>query len=265
MLEQALMDAGHEPSRVIGPPVRFYDVNALLVRPDGGRLLSVRYGGQNGMPFVEAKGVVSPIVAAALRQMHEEFSHYPSRVDSAYDLSSPTAFSELEEISRQFEADLGLKRDYAGAASENPSRGTTIYLGSRKSPAFVRIYQKGLQIAEEMGLAAEDIPAELRNWVRVELEYKPDKRPARRIAATLTPAALWGCSPWTRRFAKLALSIDAQRVTMTERRESNHERAMRYMFQQYGAIVEHQVELLGGSWQRFGEDWAARKEAAKPA
>ncbi len=253
-LEQGLMDAGYAPRRQDGPPVRFYASNTLLLDPEGRRLLQIRHGGQNAHPFVEAKGALSAIVAAVLR---ERFEHLPARLDSAYDLTGPTVFGDLEDITAQFEAERGLKRDYAGAKSDNPDRGTTIYLGSRKSQAFLRIYQKGLQIAEEMGLSGDAIPDELRHWVRVELEYKPDKRPARLMATKLSPRALWGCSPWTRDFATRALSIDAERVTMNERRESNHDRAMRYLVEQYGRTILRQVELLG-SWEAFAADLQRR-------
>lgn len=249
-LEQGLMDAGHRPTRVEGPPVRFYASNTLLRDPSGHRLLSVRHGGQNPHPFVEAKGVASSVVAAILR---EHFAHAPARVDSAYDLRGPTAFVDLRRVAKEFEERLGLKLHTAGAEWDHPHQGTTYYLGSRKSQAFVRIYQKGLQLAEEMGLVGDDIPDELRHWVRIELEYKPDKRPARMKAARLSPRALWGCSPWTRQFATVALAMDVERVKMTERRESNHDRAMRFLVQQYGATILRQVELLG-SWEALADD-----------
>lgn len=260
-LEQALMDAGRVTKRIEGPPVRFYGSNVVILGEDGHRLVSVRYGGQNGTPFVEAKGAESSVVAIVLR---EEFDHFPARIDSAYDLRSPTAMVDLNEIALEFEARLGLKKNAAGADISNRDRGSTVYLGSRTSQAYVRIYEKGLQIAEEMGLVGDDIPDELRNWVRVELEYKPDKRPARIIAAKLSPRALWGCSPWTRDFAKRALSIDAERVKMSERRESNHERSMRHLFQQYGPTILEQVERLG-SWDRFVEDAQERLGVLVPA
>ena len=92
---------------------------------------------------------------------------------------------------------------------------------------------------------------ELRLWVRVELEYKPDKRPARIKATKLGPAELWGCSPWTRRFAKLALSIDAERVTMHEKRETNEEHSYRYMLEQYGPTMLRRIRAIG--WRAFVE------------
>ena len=253
-LEQALMDAGMNPSRSAGPPVRFYSENTLLLDPDGHRLLSVRAWGQNHHPFVECKGIASPVVAAVLR---EHFNHVPARLDVAVDRSGPDLMQHLNALALQFERERGVLLERAGADIDNVDRGSTIYLGSRKSQSFLRVYQKGLQIAAEMNMRPEDIPDELRNWVRIEVELKPDKRPARQRASTLDPHEVFGCSPWIRDFAKLALSIDAKRVTMNERRETNHERRMRYLTQQYGPTILEQVNRLG-SWEAFAEDLQAR-------
>lgn len=259
-LEQGLLDAGFDTRREDGPPIRFYGRNALLLDPSGHRLVQVRYPGKNPHPFVEAKGPVSPIVAQVLR---ERFNHSPSRIDSAVDLRGPEVFDQLHRLAQRYEGQKSLKLDYDGAAPDNPDRGTTIYLGSRKSQVFVRIYQKGLKHAAEIGLSPSEIPDELRHWVRIELELKPDKRPARMRARHLSPAAIWGCSPWTAEFAMEALAIDAERVHMQERRESNHDRAMRFLVQQYGPTILKQVENLG-SWDRFTADLQERLGVLEP-
>lgn len=247
-LEQALIDAGFETKRQAGPPVRFYGCNMLILDEHGDRLLSVRYGGRNNWPFVEAKGPVSPFVADLLRA---EFPHHsPSRIDSALDLRGPEVFAELHKLALQFQA-KDIRLDYAGAPPEHPNRGTTIYLGSRKSQAFLRIYQKGLKHAEELGLAPDAIPDELRHWVRVELELKPDKGKARTASTALSPKAVWGCSPWIRDFAKASLSIDAERVHMREKRETNHSRAMRYLALHYGAHIIEDIEQRGSPEAMF--------------
>jgi len=158
-LLEALTDAGHEPSVGSGPPVQFYAQNALLLAPSGHRLLSVRSGGQNAHPFVECKGAHSGVVADTLRRF---FDHAPARLDSAHDLRGPTVWEELCRLCDKFEAE-GVTLNHAGASRENRDRGTTIYLGSRHSQCYVRVYQKGLQIAEEMGLTGDSIPDELRH------------------------------------------------------------------------------------------------------
>ena len=243
------MDAGFETERQDGPPVRFYASNQLLLDGAGQRLFSMRYGGANGWPFVESKGPASVVVASVLRR-HFLDCHAPSRIDSAYDLRGPEAFADLHRIALATQ-ERGIRLDYAGAAVDHPDRGTTIYLGGRKSQSFVRGYQKGLKLAEEMGLAPDDIPDELRHWVRIELELKPDKQKAKQAARNLTPAGVWGCSPWIRRFAREALSIDAERVTMREKRESNHERAMRYLMTQYRSHLIEEAKRCGG-WSELG-------------
>ena len=264
-LEQALLEAGFETHRADGPPVRFYDRNALILDSNGHRLLSVRYGGQNGTPFVECKGPPSIAVAAELREHFQQ--HFPSRIDSAIDLRGEGVFDKLLALSRSVEAS-GIKLDLWGAEPSNPDRGTTIYLGSRSSPLFVRSYQKGLKHAEEMGLSGADIPDDLRHWVRVELEFKPQKRPAKIRARSLSPRALWGCSPWVRRFAMDALSIDAERITMHEKRESNLDRSFRYSAAQFGPTHLQMIERIGldaylERWlHMIGHAQGARQDAA---
>ena len=252
-LEQALIEAGYETSRADGPPVAFYRRNQLLLDAQGHRILSVRSGGQNGKPFVECKGAASPVVAGELREQFPD--HSPTRIDSALDLRGRDVFDQFHEIARQFQ-DRGTKLDIVGAPIDNMDRGTTLYLGSRTGSGYIRIYQKGLKHAEEMGLAGDDIPDALRYWVRVELEMKPPKGPGRKRMRTLTPEGLWGCSPWIRRFATAALSIDAERVTMSERRESNHDRAMRHCAMQYGSHHLEQINRLG--LDAYVLDWLER-------
>lgn len=263
-LEDALEASGTRCRREEGPPIRFYAGNALLVDEKGHRLAQVRHGGQNPHPFVEAKGDTAAVVAETLR---EHFSHMPSRIDSAVDRAAPGLFEELADLARRFEAVHGLKYDTAGARFEHQDRGSTIYLGSRKSQVFVRIYQKGLKLAEEMGLAGSYIPASLRDWVRVEVEFKPQKKRARTLAARLDARAIWGTSLWLAEFATEALSIEAERVQVNERRESDHERALRFMASQYRSHLDQLLTDCQGDYAAAFEvlvelaDLAPRKAA----
>ena len=244
-LEQALLDAGFDTQRSDGPPIKFYARNSLLTDRTGYRLLQVRSGGSNPHPFVECKGPQSVPVAQALR---EQFRHRPARIDSAFDRAAPGLFGRMVDLSAAFERKYGLKRNFAGASPEHPNRGTTVYLGSRKAMVFVRIYQKGLQIAEEQGLAPEAISDELRNWVRIELEFKPQKRPAKEAAAQLDPVGCWGVSQWICDFAMQALSVEAERVNVIQRRVSDHDRALRFMAQQYRSHLDQLLHDCKGDY-----------------
>ncbi len=44
--------------------------------------------------------------------------------------------------------------------------------GSRESPFFLRIYQPGLKRAQQDGRIGDNITADQRNAVRIELEFK---------------------------------------------------------------------------------------------
>jgi DNA relaxase NicK len=225
--------------------VRYYRENWLFLDDQGNRLAQVRSGG-NPHPFLECKGKLSGDIAAAIRgKLH----HRPSRVDVAIDRSGQQLFVELDQLAKAFEKKYGLRRDYAGADVENRDRGTTIYLGSRLSQVFVRIYQKGLQLAEAMGLTGDDIPDELRNWVRIELEFKPQKTKAKQVAAVAEPSAFWGLSQWTSDFAMQALSLVSERVNVSERRESDHQRALRFMAQQYRAHLQQLLHDCKGDYE----------------
>jgi hypothetical protein len=235
-LEEALEEAGIRCHRADGGPVAYYKENMLLLDETGHRIVQVRSGG-NPHPHVECKGSNAGVVAAALRK---QFHHRPSRIDSAIDLVAPDLFDQLLTLARNFKRRYGIRLDIAGAEVEDLDRGTTIYLGSRQSQCFVRIYQKGLQLAELQGLSGDDIPDELRNLVRIELEFKPQKDKAKKIASVASATEVWGLSQWTADFAKEALSIEAERVNVSDRRESDHQRALRFMAQQYRSHL-HQL------------------------
>lgn len=235
-LEQGLIDAGYQTKRLAGGAVKYYAGITFIVDEKGHKLASVKHGGANPFPNAEGEGAASPAVAAAIRAM--PCDHRPTRIDSCLDQSRPGLFAQLHDLAKRTEDKHGVLLNYAGAALDNDERGTTIYLGSPKSQSFVRIYQKGLQLAEKQGMRPDQVPPEMLNWVRSEAVFRPQKKPAKLYATVVSPADVWGVSPWTHEFAKVALSIDAERVNVSQRRESNHERALRAMSSQYRAHIE---------------------------
>ena len=243
-LEQALLDAGHDTKRADGGAVRHYQGITFIQDREGRKLAQVKYGGHQPRPHAEAEGATSPVVAQALRAMPVE--HFPTRIDSCFDMTRPGLFDELHQFARAAEEKYSVHLNYAGAAVDNPDRGTTIYLGSRKSQVFLRVYQKGLQLAERQEMLPHHITPELRDWVRSEIVFRPQKKPAKLFAASVEPQAVWGVSSWTRQFARDALSIEAERVNVNQRRESNHQRALRFMAHQYRAHLEQLVRECDG-------------------
>lgn len=245
-LEQAFMDAGERTRRVDGGAVRHYGAITFIQDHRGRKLAQVKYGGSQAHPHAEAEGAAAIVAAEALRSMRQD--HFPTRLDSCIDMTRDGLFEELHQLARRLEEKHGLHLNYAGAAVDNPDRGTTIYLGSRKSQVFLRIYQKGLQLAERQELRPEHITAETRNWVRSEVVFRPQKKPVKVFASTVGPKAVWGVSSWTQEFAKAAHSIDAERVNVNQRRESNHERALRFMAHQYRTHIDQLLRDCGGDY-----------------
>ncbi|WP_166546172.1 replication initiation factor domain-containing protein [Porphyrobacter sp. SLTP] len=241
-----MTDAGEKPTCESGPPVRFYEENAVLLDEFGKRLCSVRWGGANGTPFVECKGAVSPLISSLLRR---EFDHRPARLDVAIDRSAPKLFQRHVRITRKLARTYGLKWEPKGDWI-TPDAGRTIVLGSRSSQVVLRVYEKGLELAAKQGL---ELTEELRCLVRAEVEFKPQNRTARKQAITIRPDELWGVTEWLVEFSSKAFEIQAKKIKVTERREADYQRALRFMAQQYRAHLLRLLDDVGGDAEAFGD------------
>lgn len=236
--------AGEKPTRADGPPVRFYAGNELILDEFGKRLCSVRFGGANANPFVECKGAISPVIAKMLRG---EFDHRPSRLDAAFARSAPKLFDRYVRITRKLAKVYGLRWEPKGDWATTDA-GRTIVLGSRYSQVILRIYEKGLELVAKQGLELSD---ELRQLVRMEIEFKPQNRTARKRAPTIEADELWGLTEWLRDFSKQAFGIEARKLKVTERREADYERALRSMARQYRAHLTRLLDEVGGDLDAF--------------
>ena len=246
-LESGLEAVGRPVSRVDGPAVRHYAKHVCLVDRLGRVVADVFWGGQNLRPNVEAKGsnaaLLVPIIRAA-------WSHRPSRLDVKRDATRPGLFDELRELARSYASSRHLA--LGGWDNYHPDKGNTLYLGARTSQVLLRIYQPGLKRAQEEGRVGTDISDQERDAVRVELEFKPQKQAAKLAAASLSPDQLWGVSPWTADFAGEVFAMNVQPISISERRESDRNRALRFMTSQYRAHLESLLSECQGDVSLFG-------------
>jgi len=210
-------------------------------------------GGCNPGLHAWASGDSSPAFAAALRAVYP--SHRVTRVDSAIDFNAPGIWDLMFGTVHAF-ADVPdafgrrLKVETAGDWTRCED-GRTFYVGSRKSPAFVRLYEKGVQVAGTLA-ADPDAAAEVsRDWVRLELELKPVKG-AKAVVASLSPAQVWGVSAWTTGLVNSALSLGVDPVEMEAPAKSDDERAWDYMLIQYGPLLRRLAAAGGGDWASLG-------------
>ena len=106
--------------------------------------------------------------------------------------------------------------------------------------------------AQEEGRTGDDIYPDDRNAVRVELEFRPQKKPAKAAAATLAPDAIWGVSPWIAEFASEVFAMNVQPISISDRRESNRDRALRFAATQYRKHFADLLEDCGGDVALWG-------------
>lgn len=246
-LTERLASQGLAVTRERGAAVRYYSSHCALTDRLGHVIASVYWGGSNLHPNVEAKGSRAPVVADALRSL---CPHRPSRVDVKRDATAPDLFPAVRSVAAGVADRWNLSLQ--DVSNNHPDRGDTVYLGSRQSQSFLRIYQPGLKRAAEEGRSGGQIADEDRNAVRVEHEFKPQKRRAKLAASSLSPDALWGVSPWLADFAAECFAMTVQPISIAERRESNRNRALRFMAMQYRAHLADLLRECQGDLSAFG-------------
>ena len=246
-LEKGLAEQGRPVSRMEGGRVRYYASTVALMDAQGRLVANVFSGGSNVRPNVEAKGSCAPAIAGIVRQ---HWNHRPSRVDVKCDAAAEGLFGAVRSIAIATAERHGLAQQELD--NRHPDKGNTFYLGSRQSQFLVRIYQPGLKRAQEEGRVGADITEQERNAVRVELEFKPQKDRAKLAAATMEPLQLWSLSPWLAEFAAEVFGMSVQPVSISERRETNRDRALRFMAMQYRTHLDELLTECGGDLADFG-------------
>jgi DNA relaxase NicK len=233
-------------SEAQSPPPN-YQAAEVLTDALGGRVCVVIYGGPNGVhgTHVRSSGGYSPVVAHTLRSLWP--GHSLTRADVAIDLDGPGCFDKLYGVCDQVASDRGLKWSTIGDFRENrdPLSGRTIMLGARKDTVcHLRVYEKGKQMIPLLRVG--DPPPSL-DWCRVELEVKPQRRPARLAASMFSVEQFWGASTWTPILLKGVCGLDVERVNMSRHRESDAMRSFRHMAMQYRQVIEQVRQEQGGS------------------
>lgn len=236
--------AAHRPQdlvdhlqEVLGAPSRTdtagrwgYATTATLRSPEGDVAALVYYGGSQLWPSVQGSGAASTAVADALRA---GMRHRVSRADSALDWCGEGAWESLFETCKALADERHLVLGTAGDWVRG-EKGKTLYVGSKSSAVFLRLYQKGLQLGEDP------------NWVRAELVIRPQKE-GRWAVAGMSPDEVWGLSPWARELRAALTGLSVPRRVMTTWSKGDDDRALQVMFHQYGAV-------LARKWHRIGSD-----------
>lgn len=210
--------------------------------PDGSEWASMLYGGRQGQRvMVEVKGERSPEIVEHFREVSPE--HRCTRVDSCVDLDNGAGTWEMVDgIMLKVKEQFGLYGEIRGDWSQ-PEKGRTRMLGAATSPNRARAYEKGKQAH----LAHLNLP----HLCRVEIQIRP-RGTARERYSTVTADQAWAASPFTRELAALLLGAKLDPIPSgTVYRESERERALRWMAKQYGGhLIGLRQDL--GDWECVG-------------
>jgi hypothetical protein len=237
---------------------------------DGDTIAKMIWGGTQS-PHVWASGVDARELSAILRDIYP--GHYVTRVDVAYDFVDGEPWVELYDhaVTTADYLDTGelrsrpLKLATLGdwvREDEGFPGGRTLYVGSMKSPVFVRLYEKGKQMRNLYPDQLDKYPL---GWVRLEIQVRPEGA-ARYEVARLDPGAIWGTSKWARQLHALVFGSSLSAVLMAAHRPGDDERAYRFLLRQYGPLLRRRAGLLAisdplagtlGAWEMVGTQLGA--------
>jgi hypothetical protein len=237
---------------------------AYTTRIEGhrGTVASVWHGGSHPHPHVVITGEMAQAGADCIRVAFP--LHKVTRVDAKEDFGDAEAFDRitphLVEVARARRVKLDTRGDHLLTM-----QGRSVYLGSPKSAAMLRLYDKAAELrhkyqADPVRLA--EIP---QNLTRLEAQVRPQTAEARLRFASIEPIEVLGSAKWLR---ELWLLVAGQELTPVQvekgYRQSDHERARAFILAQYGNWLRREFADLG-SWAavgaQLGYDLDKRQEA----
>lgn len=210
-------------------------------------------GGQRGSIQVQVKG--QGLMAAKSGwewRLFKLLQRIPGAKLTRVDLASDDFHSDIdiEAYVQMYHAGMFVNRgqkpniEQAGNWIDPTGKGRTLYIGCRTSGKLLRIYEKGLQIANGYH---EMFP----NWLRVELELKSEGRIIPFEVLIRPGQYLAGAYPALANMHKEQNCIETQKKTV----KSTFERAIETTKEQFGRYIWTAIEILGAdeAIRRFTE------------
>jgi len=242
----------------LGRPMHGYTHCAELEH--GADVLCRIYYSHDGQPFLQASGESAQVVENVLRQYR--LMYRTTRKDAALDLYDSEWFGVLVDVTTRYALSSMPPRkvEYAGDWL-HAKKGRTLYCGARTSRTFLRLYEKGRKERTDA------------DWIRCEVEYKPQSEAEQYHASELSAAQVWTLRAYHVWGPVLGFSqaeiIDSPVVP---RRRRDVDRSRNWLANQYGNCLEdwlHEVggdpcELVGQLLQRIEEQRAARALVSEP-
>lgn len=239
-----------------------YAHTASLGSETWGTVARVWHGGQHEYPHAVVSGHWAQPGAELIRVAFPE--HKVSRVDVREDFDGADTYdamqAQLVQVAVRHRVRVGTAGDHLVTM-----KGRTCYLGSPKSDVRLRLYDK----AEEMRASivppkhgdpaawyrAHGVPDHL---TRLEAQIRPHTPQAKAAFASIAPVDALGSAAWMREVWKQIAGLDLRPVKVGKGwRQSDDERAYRYLLASYGNVLRRMCQAHG-SWEcvglQLGED-----------
>jgi hypothetical protein len=198
-----------------GKPMRRY--GQVLNIDCGPRMAAwVGYQEDTGMVYVEGKGETSPALAATIREHFP--NHLVPRADVCDDVDEAGAFERLQAVIRAAKG-ARVKAGYV-ALPDDVQDGRTWAVGSRGGVSYLRLY--------EAGKHPERLILNRPNWVRPELEVRPQYSRDKQAASKMQPVDFWGFSSWSHTVGQAIMQTPVNRFEPLVRKYS-HDKTTRYI------------------------------------
>lgn len=226
---------------------------AYMVKRGDTELLKVQWGGNTGTRVqVQASGDQAQEFSEHLRENFTD--HLVTRADVALDYCESGAWESLYNLSTETADLFKLKTDHRGDFHRGQN-GRTFYIGSRQSPAFNRIYEKGIQTGGDP------------DHVRSEFEFKPKNENARQAYARATPEQILFASSWSAHFYGILTGLDGLKLAPagTVRKLTDDQKSFLHMMKQYGPLLGRMLAERGGDYCELGLHIASHIEPTKAA
>lgn len=194
--------------------------------------------------------------------------HLVTRFDPCQDFYDGSASTRIREVMEK----IAKKRRMTFKVFASPldkTDGDTVYLGSSSSAYRARFYDKGWEVYGKVvgqcgrkslkmdpqtvfftppGTSLQVRPSD---WVRLELQARPDGEDARFKASFCTPEQAWGFTDWSYSLAEEVFKLGLERTYIKTRKLSDDESSLRWMVRQYSKPLKRLFDDLGG-WDCVG-------------
>ena len=218
---------------------------AVVIHRGDNKLCRIQWGGNTGdMTQIRGTGENASECSKAIRLLWP--SHRLQRADIAEDYSESGVWETMSDYGLHLAEQFALKIDQRGDwnRDDKMGKGRTLYVGSRQSLAYLRIYEKGKEKAVRSGGEITDP-----DHVRAEAEIKPQNKVQGYALASFEPREYWRCSPWLNRYSTILFQKNMERIRLwTVTKESDDDMAFAYMLKQYGAVLARQIAANGNDY-----------------